>query len=141
MTWLLGQERANTTQKSGLLLALIGVLYMAFLKGRYIGIGMVVGVMLVLGIVTYFVWIGSRTKIDIIQRHYLLFCSRLAAKGFARKTYEGPIDFSTRIIRKHPEWASTIETITKQYIALRYSDKNHANKLNQFKNQVRAFRP
>jgi len=30
MTWLLGQERANTTQKSGLLLALIGVLYMAF---------------------------------------------------------------------------------------------------------------
>ncbi len=30
LTWLMGQERANTIQKVGLLLALVGVLYMAF---------------------------------------------------------------------------------------------------------------
>jgi len=132
--WILGYSKDRQNQ----MMELLGL---DFLKGRYLGVGMVFGVMLALGAVMIIVWRNTKTGVEPIQRHYLRFCTRLAAKGIARKNSEGPADYLARVMLEHPEWGDAVNEIITNYIALRYQEQKDPDKLASFIRQVRNFRP
>ncbi len=132
--WILGysNERQNR---------MMDLLGLDFLKGHYLGVGMVVGIILIMTITIIFIVRKSKIEVDTIQRYYLRFCSKLAAKGIVRDGHEGPADYAKRVAKEHPEWSQAIRPITANYIALRYREVWSKNKLNQFIRQVKNFRP
>ena len=85
-------------------------------------------------------------KLSMLDKHYLLFCDRLAGLGLIRAPDETPAQFSARALRKLPVLASKIESITSLYQQLAYdsavtSDEQRQTQLRQFRSEVRAFRP
>jgi len=57
---------------------------------------------------------------DLVQRHYLRLCRRLARLGTNREAHEGPVDFLTRARQAHPEMAAALTRLEALYVALRY---------------------
>lgn len=86
-------------------------------------------------------WLSWRPKssIDPIRAAYDQFCRRLARRGIARATFEGPIEFARRASVRYPARADEIDDITNQYIRLRYSAR--PGNLSVFKARVRHFHP
>jgi protein-glutamine gamma-glutamyltransferase len=57
---------------------------------------------------------------DPVQKAWLAFCDKLAARGVARSPHEGPRDFSARAARALPASRRPILRIAALYIGLRY---------------------
>lgn len=132
--WILGYSNDRQNR-------MMDLLGLEFLKGRYLGIGMIIGVMMISIIITYAVWYGSRQRVDKVQKYYLKFCAKLAKKGVNRHSYEGPNDFSHRVVNTHPEWEKQVTNIIHSYISLRYQERFEDGELQKFATQIRAFRP
>ena len=62
----------------------------------------------------------SRLARDPVARSWQRFCARLARRGLARGSHEGPLAFAERVAEQRPEWAAPVREIGKLYSALRY---------------------
>jgi len=80
-------------------------------------------------------------KLDPVVKIYNSFCKKLATKGVCRKPYEGPIDYTQRVIRVFPEQRNSIELIIRLYTKLRYEAISSDRQLEQFRYQVKKFKP
>ncbi len=72
---------------------------------------------------------------------YQKFCRKLARRGMARKSHEGPSDFAQRVQRQRPELTAPVDFITRLYSALRYGQHQSATDTKRLQHAVRAFHP
>lgn len=77
---------------------------------------------------------------DPVVRAWQRFCARLARRGLARGPHEGPLDFTERVVARHPEWAGSVREIAQLYAALRYGPTTPPLAVRQLQRQVRRFR-
>ena len=71
------------------------------------------------------------------DRHYLLFCERLARMGVVREPWESPTAFAARASRKIPRLSDQIEEITQAYEAISYQSASDASKKAEQGRQLR----
>jgi hypothetical protein len=99
------------------------------------------GVALLVGIFTLFMLRRLQLRnTDEIQKHYQQFCKKMAKVGFERAPHEGAQDFANRATGIKSQYATAIQNITAQYIALRYQNQHDASLLQSFKSAVRSFK-
>ena len=82
-----------------------------------------------------------RRKLHPADKSWRLFCQRLAGKGLARKSDEGPLNFARRVIESRPDLSAVIGEIADDYIAIRYYPNPGSERLRLLKARVAAFRP
>ncbi|HRY15618.1 MAG: DUF3488 domain-containing transglutaminase family protein [Candidatus Competibacteraceae bacterium] len=81
----------------------------------------------------------SRQLPDPVARAWQQFCDRLARRGLARGSHEGPLDFSERVVAQHPELAGPVRDIARLYAALRYGPVISPPAVRRLQRQVRRF--
>lgn len=81
-----------------------------------------------------------RPRLDPAQRQWRKLSRRLARRGLARHTWEGPRDYARRVAAARPETAADIEAIAALYAGLRY-DVPSPLTLNELRRRVAAFKP
>ena len=79
-----------------------------------------------------------KRKRDPVLTAYERFCARLAKLGLRRYPFEGPLDFSARAMRLHPDLAPAIVAVTDAYTSLRYGPRA-ALTVEEFRRLVKAF--
>jgi len=77
---------------------------------------------------------------DPVQRAWLAFCRKLAARGLKRAPHEGPRDFAERAARAIPPEDAAIRGIAALYIALRYGPGAAKQDVDEFKRRIRDFK-
>jgi transglutaminase-like putative cysteine protease len=82
-----------------------------------------------------------RTPRDRVVKAYQAFCNKLARRGVARKSSEGPLDFAQRVNQQRPELAAQVDSISGLYSALRYGRRQSDADIQRLQHTVRAFRP
>lgn len=81
----------------------------------------------------------SRREIDAAKHWYRKFQQRLARCGIRPGSYEGPRDYAARAARHRHDLAEDIQSITDNYVAVRYAGKQDS--LERLKRLVKQFRP
>lgn len=78
-----------------------------------------------------------------VQLAWQRFNRRLADAGLPRADHEGPLDFGRRATAQFPDEAARIETIVRDYAALRYGagSTDSEDRLRRLRRAVRHFRP
>ena len=104
----------------------------------HIGLGVLASIAVLLLIFTSIMLLSSRHT-DPVARLYEKYCQRLASKGLARKSNEGPEDFAKRVCEKYPQFAEQVVIITQCYINLRYGVENDNRNIQKLKLAVRSF--
>ncbi len=118
------------------LFAHIGLDYSNWLELALVLLVMVGGV---LTLVWLLLWLRNRTPpASAVVRDYRRFCHKLTRIGLARRASEGPLNYAKRVMRKRPDLAEHVKTITTLYINLRYAETGSSK---EFKRLVQAFRP
>ena len=85
-------------------------------------------------------------QVSPLDRHYLLFCDRLATLGVTRQPGETPAQFAARSGRLLPALSPQLESITSLYYELAYSAgeaavESSTDRLRQFTRAVADFKP
>lgn len=62
----------------------------------------------------------QRRSQDPAQRAWNRYCARLASLGVRREAWEGPREFSARVVREHPELGDVTNVAARCYADLRY---------------------
>ena len=109
--------------------------------GNWLQLALVLLVLIggILALVWLLLWWRDRAPPpSTVVRDYRRFCHKLAKLGLARRPNEGPLNYAKRVIRKRPDLAEHVNTITALYINLRYAETGSAQ---EFKRLVQAFRP
>jgi hypothetical protein len=78
---------------------------------------------------------------DPLDRHYLLFCERLAKLGVTRRNGEGPAAFADRASRELPAFAEDVARITGLYNRLAYDPAGQGADIDEFSRAVNDFKP
>jgi len=78
---------------------------------------------------------------DPLLKSYEHFCRKLAKRQIEREANETAGDFARRAINSRPDLKQEIEEITQLYSELRYAGQANDQKLAQFEQWVRAFKP
>ena len=130
--WVLGYGPKRQVQ----LLSELGI---GQIDWRGMTLGLVASITTILFSVALWLFWRPKSSIDPIRAAYDQFCRRLARRGIARATFEGPIEFARRASVRYPARADEIDDITNQYIRLRYSAR--PGNLSVFKARVRHFHP
>ncbi|MDX9995507.1 MAG: DUF3488 and transglutaminase-like domain-containing protein [Rhodocyclaceae bacterium] len=77
---------------------------------------------------------------DRVQRQWLRLSRRLARRGLARQTWEGPADYAERIARAQPAKAAEIRRIATLYAGLRYG-RLEASAFDELRRRIAAYPP
>jgi transglutaminase-like putative cysteine protease len=132
--WVLGYD----TERQFAFLTRLG---MEDITWQKLAMNMFGGVALLVGIFTLFMLRRLQLRnTDEIQKHYQQFCKKMAKVGFERAPHEGAQDFANRATGIKSQYATAIQNITAQYIALRYQNQHDASLLQSFKSAVRSFK-
>lgn len=105
------------------------------------------GVLMLMMLALFFivlVYLMSRkqgSRIDPVTRLYNQFCRRLGLLGIVRGQCEGPQDFAARAAGLRPDLNADIMNISTLYAALRFSGRGSPRQFEQFKVNVRQFKP
>ena len=78
---------------------------------------------------------------DPLERIYAGFCRRLSHIGLPRRTSEGPLDFSRRVIAARPDLRSPVESFMALYLPLRYGANGRTETEREIRAWLRRFRP
>ncbi|MEO5332335.1 MAG: DUF3488 and transglutaminase-like domain-containing protein [Magnetococcus sp. YQC-5] len=70
-------------------------------------------------------------------RYYALFCQRMTRLGSPRLPHEGPLDYATRLVARHPERTDWVWQVTHCYISLRYDHQETREGLVRLRKLVR----
>jgi len=76
---------------------------------------------------------------DPAQIAWLRFCRKLAARGIARASHEGPRDFAERAARNLPRSEPAIRRIGDLYIGLRYGGRGSRAELGELRRLVQGL--
>lgn len=79
--------------------------------------------------------------VDPVLRQYRRFCKRLANIGRGPQPAEGPSDFARAVIGVRPDLAGDVLAINALYLQLRYEGMAAADRLAEFTERIRRFRP
>jgi hypothetical protein len=88
---------------------------------------------------SFFILRGHKVRRDAIQKIYDQFLNKLSKAGLTRYKHEGPVDFSSRAMRRLPAQAKLIAQITEAYTQLRYASKISPAAIKAFKEQVNSL--
>jgi transglutaminase-like putative cysteine protease len=132
--WILGYSNKRQSE-------LLSMLSLDFLKGKALGIGMVVITSIIVLTITLSLLIKGRSTTDPTVILYQRFCNKLGKRGLVRQPNEGPNDYAERVIQKRPDLKIPIERITRLYIAIRYGRLNTRTNRNNLRRMVRGFHP
>ena len=80
-------------------------------------------------------------ELDPVQRPWRLFQRKLTRAGLAPGLAEGPADLARRVADQRPEWADSVQQISRLYVRLRYAGRQDAQLLQRLKDRVRRFPP
>lgn len=83
---------------------------------------MLLGIMLVLAVTGLLSLKRGQQPDEPLQKIYLRLCARLSRMGYARRAYEGPRDFATRIKAQDPALGELLEPVFSLYARLRYGN-------------------
>ena len=72
-------------------------------------------------------------------RLYRRFSAKLARVGLERLDHEGPLDYLQRIASRRPDLVIPARSIIRQYIAIRYGEKDSRQQLDALARSVRRF--
>ena len=78
---------------------------------------------------------------DPVQRAYLAFCRKLAARGLARDPAEGPLAYAGRIAQSRPDLAGAVGDFVELYVSLRYAGAARETRVARLKKLAHDFRP
>ncbi|BCM24639.1 transglutaminase TgpA family protein [Methyloradius palustris] len=88
---------------------------------------------------SYFLLRSQKIRRDAIQKIYDQFLNKLSKAGLTRYKQEGPVDFSSRAVRRLPAQAKLIVQITDAYTQLRYASKISPAAIKAFKELVNSL--
>ncbi|MDE2347016.1 MAG: DUF3488 domain-containing transglutaminase family protein, partial [Gammaproteobacteria bacterium] len=74
-------------------------------------------------------------------RSYARLGAKLAARGLARRPYEGPEDYGRRVAAARPDLGARVQALCREYAALRYGREPPPGRVRAFRAAVRAFKP
>jgi transglutaminase-like putative cysteine protease len=100
---------------------------------------MLAALLVLVALISAIVLLQRPRQRDPVQRHYQLFCTKLAKRGVARRANEGPHDYATRAAQALPQYRESIITITRLYVALRYQQPGNGSQLAEFKRAIRKL--
>lgn len=83
----------------------------------------------------------NRPRVDPALAAWLTFTARLARRGIAWRSWEGPLAFAGRAAAQIPPHAERIHEIAALYARLRYAPKPEADQLVKLKAKIAAFNP
>lgn len=87
-------------------------------------------------------WIlRNRLKLDPTLAAWRRFTARLAQRGIAWQSWEGPLAFAERAAQRAPGHAERIREIAALYARLRYGPAPQAGELARLKTLIAAFKP
>ncbi len=115
---------------------------------EYLGIGylnrsllfliLIIAILSILFVLSIF--LRKNAYIDPVQKVYFSFFKKIKKSGITPYTWEGPIDFKSRLIKEMPDKREEIDLIIHTYIQLRFGTSLKCNKeLYKFKKLVRMF--
>jgi len=78
---------------------------------------------------------------DPLLRQYQYLCNKLARRGLARHTGEGPLTYAQRVSTARPDLSDQIRSIVHFYLRLRYRQNASILQIKRLAAQVRRFRP
>ena len=93
--------------------------------------------MLMLGLTAWTLRQWQRS--DPVLRQWQRFQRKMAKKGIARRSWEGPLDYAKRAISAKPALANEITDIEALYETLRYQSHQPADSLRKFKHLISTF--
>ena len=76
---------------------------------------------------------------DPVQRAWLAFCRKLAARGVVRAPHEGPRDFAARAARRLPGAAPRILAVGELYLGARYGREPAPARVAELRRRVREL--
>ncbi|QPJ62492.1 MAG: DUF3488 domain-containing transglutaminase family protein [Candidatus Nitronauta litoralis] len=97
------------------------------------------GVLVLFGMYLLVWWWKTKKNVDPVLKAYAGFCDQLAKKGYERKAFECPRDFSLRLGLECPEYAAGATDITERYIEIRYGQENSKDAVLLLEKQVKRF--
>jgi MoxR-like ATPase len=87
-------------------------------------------------------WIlRNRLRVDPSLAAWRRFTARLAKRGIAWRSWEGPLAFAERAAKQMPVHAEAIAEIAALYARLRYAPGPRASEFEQLKAKIAAFKP
>mgnify|MGYP002725552483 CR=1 FL=1 len=131
--WIVGYDRSRQHN-------FLSNLGLDFINSRTLTILALCLAAVAFAIIFFIIQIGGRDKPGKITLSYRLFCRRLEAIGIQRPSYEGPLDFQSRIIAYRPDLETQINSIMADYIALVYGQYEEGWR-ERFIRNVAEFRP
>ena len=93
-------------------------------------------------VIAFFTLRRLRVRVDDpVQRAYLAFCRKLAARGLARAPAEGPLAYARRIAQSRPDLAGAVADFVALYVSLRYARAARETGVARLKKLAHDFRP
>jgi hypothetical protein len=81
----------------------------------------------------YLAWRFRPRRRDPLLQIYEQLCRKLARRGFARATHEGPSDYLRRVAVERPELEASLDEMRSLYVSLRYGPNALPNQLSRLK--------
>lgn len=132
--WVLGYDPERQLQA----LRSLGV---ARPSWRDLAAGLVVFTAAVIAVLAFSLLRGLRSASrDPVVAAWQRFSRKLSAAGVPAQATEGPTDYARRAALALPERAAEIRTIGELYVRLRYGRAPDADRLEELRRRVRAFR-
>jgi len=132
--WVLGYDQKKQME-------LFELLTGSKLSWQDFTLAMVICLIIVSSVVSFYLLRGKPRKIDPLLKLYREFLSKLTKTGFKTHAHEGPVDLSMRASKRFPAKAREIEEITRAYTELRYRSHFSSEALAYFKKMIKSFKP
>lgn len=107
----------------------------------WVTLGGAIGVAFALLLGALLLWAGRQQRRgDRLSRSWALFGKRLAHKGLARESWEGPLDYGERVAAALPEQADALREIARTYARLRYGPEADVAAAHRLHHKIRKLR-
>jgi len=87
-------------------------------------------------LIGYALRLKPRENEDAVLTIYRRFCMKLEGVGLVRAPWEGPLAFADRAVRARPDLRDGINTVTRDYVELRYRQPGDAAAVHALRRRV-----
>jgi protein-glutamine gamma-glutamyltransferase len=95
---------------------------------------------LLLGFAAAMLWRLRRAHSDPVLRCWQRYGDVMARRGLARRSAEGPMDFTARAVQRFPAESGVLRRIGTLYVALRYGARPDARRVQELRAAVDSLR-
>ena len=107
----------------------------------YLIVAMSVSVTVMLVLIGFLQRYQGRPRPNAIQRSYATLCSRAARAARGRLANEGPEDYCNALCELRPDLAGEVSPLFEAYLQLRYDGTTSTERIADFCQNVKRFRP